>query len=141
MVYDATNITVEYLPYTPIYQTRFKCIEIAFSYKHKTVARDAIQKCMFQLDEGVEAVFVKDGLITDTSIANIACKIDNQWLTPKKPLLQGTTRARLLDEKKLILADISVEDFKRATNIAFFNALTGFYELPIENENKGHPCY
>ena len=97
------------------------------------MGRDAIQRCMSELNNGVEAVFIKEGLIADTSIANIACKIDDKWLTPKKPLLEGTTRARLLDEKKLILADISVEDFKRATSIAFLNALTGFYELPIEN--------
>ena len=83
------------------------------------------------LEKGCEAIFVKDDLITDSSIANIACLIDNQWLTPKTPLLQGTCRQRLLDEKKLILADISVEDFNKAKKLAFFNALTGFYELPI----------
>jgi len=82
-------------------------------------------------EEGCELIFVKDGLISDSSIANVACLIHNQWLTPKKPLLLGTTRARLLDEKKLTTADISVEDFKSSDKIAFFNALTGFYELPL----------
>jgi len=131
VIYDQENISIEYIPYLTTLKQSYELIEIDFDYTHKYLNRDCINHAMKNLKKDCEAVFVKNDLITDTSIANVACLINNQWLTPKKPLLRGTTRERLLDEKKLILADISVKDFKNSDKIAFFNALTGFYELPI----------
>ena len=131
VIYDEVDIEVHYIPYTPTYKTSYQLIPIDFSYADKYLDRTEIDQVMNGLEKGCEAIFVKNNLITDSSIANVACLIDHQWLTPKTPLLQGTTRQRLLDEKKLILADISVEDFNKAQKLAFFNALTGFYELPI----------
>lgn len=131
VVYDQTTIEIEYIPYTPNYKKSYELIPINFSYEDKYLDRSEIDNVMSGLQKEYEAIFVKNNLITDTSIANIACYIDNQWFTPKEPLLLGTTRQRLLNEKKLKVADITVEDFKKAKKVAFFNALTGFYELPI----------
>lgn len=131
MIYDKEDISIEFIPYQLSHKTSYKLITIDFDYEHKFLDRTAIDALMQGIQKECELIFVKDGLITDSSIANVACFINNQWLTPKKPLLLGTTRSRLLNEKKLILADIEVEDFNKAEKIAFFNALTGFYELPL----------
>ena len=41
---------------------------------------------------------MKQGLLTDTSIANIALSDGTHWYTPAHPLLKGTKRAALLEE-------------------------------------------
>ncbi len=132
-VYDQENYELEFIPYKPLFKTDYKLLEIDFDYPYKYLDRTPIDQAKEGLHTHEEIIFVKRGLITDTSIANIACYINNEWLTPAKPLLEGTARARLLDEKKLTLADITLEDFEKASKIAFFNALTGFYEV------KNHP--
>ena len=71
-------------------------------------------------------IFVKNGIVTDTSIANIAIYYENSWITSKKCLLKGTTRARLIEEKKLIEKDISLEMLKNASQIALMNAMIDF---------------
>lgn len=70
-------------------------------------------------------MIIKNGLISDTTIANIAIYLDGIWITPKKPLLKGTTRDRYLKEGKLIEKDISAEDLK-ASKIALMNAMIDF---------------
>jgi 4-amino-4-deoxychorismate lyase len=130
-IYDQKDHHVAYTPYTPNYKIAYTFVEIDFDYPHKFLDRSDIDQARESLPHDVESIFIKDGLITDTSIANVACLIDDIWLTPTSPLLYGTTRARLLDEKKLTIADITLENFKKASKLAFFNALTGFYELKI----------
>ena len=68
----------------------------------------------------------KNGLITDTSIANIAIEIDGIWFTPKTPLLYGTTRQRYLDNSKLKELDISIEMLQSANKIGLLNAMIDF---------------
>lgn len=65
----------------------------------------------------------------DTTIANIALYIENQWLTPQVPLLHGTTRARLLDEGFLSPAPLTPNHLADATKIAVMNAMIGFVEI------------
>ncbi len=129
VLYDEHTAQVTFHPYTPLYKKAFYLKEIDFSYDFKFADRTAIDAAMSGLSEESDAIFVKNGLITDTSIANIAIWEKGAWLTPAKPLLEGTTRARLLNEKKLVCADITVKDLKKAEKIALFNALTGFYEV------------
>ena len=46
-----------------------------------------------------DILIIKNGFITDTSIANILFFDGKKWITPKKPLLKGTVRERLLRMK------------------------------------------
>ena len=69
---------------------------------------------------------VQNNLVRDTSIANIALFKNGRWLTPKEPLLCGTTRARLLIEKKIFEADITPKELCQAQKIALLNAMIGF---------------
>lgn len=67
--------------------------------------------------------------MSDTSIANIAFFDGVKWITPNTPLLQGTTRTRLLDEGKIYEAEISLELIPQFKKIALMNAMVGFIEL------------
>jgi 4-amino-4-deoxychorismate lyase len=68
----------------------------------------------------------KNSLLTDTSIANIAIYYDNSWITPKKPLLNGTTRQRYINSGFIKEADITLAMLKNAKKIALLNAMIDF---------------
>ena len=81
-----------------------------------------------------DILIVKNGYITDTSIANVALYKDGIWYTPKTVLLKGTTRSRYLDDSKLVLKDISVDDLASFSKLALLNAMIDFDIIPL---NKG----
>lgn len=127
VVYDKQTLDVNYFNYTPIYKRHFAIVSTTIDYHLKYLDRDYFntqQKLHTDVDD---IIYLKNNLVTDTSIANIACFIDNQWLTPLHPLLKGTTRQRLLETKKLKEEPITLEMLKNADSIALMNALTGFY--------------
>jgi len=124
---DSQNIKVEYIKYK---KRDIKTLKIVFdndiSYECKSTCRDDLDKLYDLKDECDDIVIVKDLLVTDTSIANIAFYTDSGWITPKKPLLKGTTRQRLIDEGKLFEVDIKVQDIKIFSKVALLNAMIDF---------------
>ena len=124
VIYDENIIKIEYLAYTqkPIHSLKLISTDINYALKYED--RSEINALIS--DESDEIILVKDGLITDTSIANICCYDGTQWLTPKKPLLKGTTRQRLLDENRIYEADIKKEDILNCEKIALCNAMIDF---------------
>lgn len=101
----------------------FRVLKSDIEYDYKYANRDELDA--LKTDEK-EIIIVKNGLITDTTIANIAIRVESDWLTPKTPLLKGTTRARLVDEGFLKCADLTLEDLEKAENFAIMNALIDF---------------
>jgi len=95
------------------------------NYSKKSSNRDELNGLFAQKENADEIIIIKNKLVTDTSIANIAVFDGTVWLTPKIPLLKGTTRARLIEEKELIEADISVEMLLKAKKVALLNAMIG----------------
>lgn len=92
-------------------------------YSKKSTNRDIINSLFDKRDSADEIIIIKNGLVTDTSIANIAIYDGTSWITPKKPLLEGVTRARLLESRELILSDISVDMLLKCEKIALLNAM------------------
>lgn len=95
-------------------------------YKYKYENRDQINTLFSKKTTADEIIIVKNNLITDTSISNIAILIEEQWYTPKTPLLYGTTRQRYIDNGKLKEKDIDINSFKKAEKIALLNAMIDF---------------
>lgn len=129
-LYDNVSFKIEYHPYLPKKITSLRLIyddEIVYSSKY--AARQSLNLLFEKREECDEILIVKNGYLTDTTIANVAVFIDNQWLTPSMPLLEGTTRSRLIHEGKIIPAPISVSDALNAPKIALMNAMTGFIEM------------
>jgi 4-amino-4-deoxychorismate lyase len=119
---------IEFIPYqTPILQ-RFKLVDAnELDYSFKYADRQALNELLAQKQQADDIIIVKNQFVTDSSIANIACWDGKVWLTPQNPLLQGTTRARLLAEHKIIAAKIDAHEIKQFEKIALLNALLGFY--------------
>ena len=100
-------------------------------YSKKSTNRENIDALFEKKENADEIIIIKNSLVTDTTIANIAVFDGTSWLTPKKPLLRGTTRARLLEEKEIIEADISVETLLKSKKIALLNAMV---EMDIKED-------
>jgi len=127
IIYDTHTIQdIQYHPYTQKHITSLETIESDLVYNHKSLNREKIDALYNKRDGADEILITQNGLLKDTSIANIALFIKGKWLTPKHPLLEGTTRERLLEEHFLQTANLHIDDIKKADNFALMNAMIGF---------------
>ena len=128
LVYDIDNIEVTFHEYKKRDITTLKLIfENDIEYSRKSVAREDIDSLFEKREECDDILIIKDLLVTDTSIANIAFQTSSgEWVTPANPLLRGTTRARLLDEGKISEVDIKVHELRSFSKVALLNAMIDF---------------
>lgn len=134
VLYDEDSIEIEYIVYM---KRNIKSLKIIYNdeieYSKKYANRETLNE-LFALRETYDDILiVKGGLITETSIANIAFYDGRQWFTPKRVLLKGTTRERYLKNKKLIEKDIFVDDLKDFKQVALMNAMLDFDIMAKEN--------
>ncbi|KFL33929.1 MULTISPECIES: aminotransferase class IV [unclassified Sulfurospirillum] len=122
--YAETIQTIEYLPYAPRDFQTFALVEADIDYTYKYCNREALNAHL--RDDVDDVLFTCKGELKDTSIANIALFIDGVWKTPLHPLLEGTTRARLLTCKELKAEVLDIESLQKAQKFAIMNALIGF---------------
>ena len=134
ILYDMQHIEIEYLPYT---KRPIKSLKLLYDetivYNQKYAHREELNRLFTQKEGCDDILIVQKGFVTDTSIANIAFYDGREWCTPKKPLLQGTCRARLLKEGKLIEKDICVDAIKKFKKVALMNAMIDFDIIAEEN--------
>ena len=124
ILYDKKVNSVEYIPYTPKEINSFKIVQSDIDYSYKYSNREELNAL---LDPNFyEIIIEKNGYLTDTSIANIAFYNGTNWVTPSKPLLKGTIRAKLLSEGFLIVKNIKSKDIKSYSHFALMNAMIGF---------------
>lgn len=129
IIYDRDILKVEYFPYKPKVIKTLKLIPSNIEYNFKYLDRNELNSLYKKRENFDDILIVKDGLITDTSIANIAFFDGKTWLTPRKPLLKGTTREKLLRERKIFLEDIEAKDIKKFKKFALMNAMIGFAKI------------
>ena len=135
LCYTVDEITeVFYYPYHKRTIQRLKSMDADnLVYDKKYVNREAINALFAKRGECDDILLMQNGLITDTSIANVAFFDGSRWLTPKKPLLAGTTRQRLLDDGFLIEADIALAEVKKFQKMALMNAMIDFDIIADKN--------
>jgi len=115
---------VDYIPYLPRLINSFCIVESNLNYTYKWSNREEINALLFEGYDDI--IIVKNGLLCDTSIANVALLIDGVWMTPKTPLLKGVTRQRLIDSGFLQVRNLTEESLKKMEKFAIMNALIGF---------------
>ncbi|MCG3657402.1 aminotransferase class IV family protein [Aliarcobacter butzleri] len=131
LIYDENGVVdVLYFPYKKREIKSFKIIfDNEIEYSKKYLNRAKLDELYEKRDDCDEVIIIKNGIVTDTTIANIAIFYENSWITSKNCLLGGTTRARLLEEKKLLEKDITLDMLKNASKVALMNAMIGFDEI------------
>ena len=131
ILYGKTLHSIEYIPYTPKEIHALKIVPSTIDYALKYADRDDLNTLLEAHPDVDDVIIEKEGYLSDTSIANIAFYNGTQWFTPKKPLLQGTMRAKLIEEGFLHTEDISKADLHKYTHLALMNAMIGFKILNI----------
>ena len=132
ILYNNSTIDISYHPYSKRNITTLQLVEDnEINYDYKYADRTQLDYNFSKRGSADDVLIVKNGYITDTTIANIAFYDGIQWFTPDTPLLEGTTRARLINEKQLIVSTIKVDDIRHFQGFALLNAMIGFH--PIKN--------
>jgi len=96
------------------------------SYDLKFTDRFGLNNLFQRRESADDVLIVKNGIITDTSVANIVFWDGMNWITPSNPLLMGTTRERLLAEGLITEQSISVDMLNRFLGWNVINALRTF---------------
>ena len=130
---------IEETDYTPYLLRRIQSLALVrcdtADYTYKSARRETLNRLFSERGTCDDILIVKHGLLTDTSIANIALFDGTHWYTPRQPLLKGTKRAFLLDEGILMEKELRCEDLPAFSTIRLFNAMIewGETELPVQN--------
>ena len=133
VVYADRILGVEYSPYHLRPVGSFTLVtDDKIDYSYKKVDRSRLNELFSQRGDRDEILIVREGLLTDTSICNVALWDGEEWITPARPLLPGTMRAALLERGVIRAADIPVDELGKCQKIRMFNALIDFGEVEIE---------
>lgn len=96
------------------------------AYHFKFADRTALDD-LFALRADCDDILIqRNGLITDTSIANVLLLKDGIWYTPERPLLMGVQREMLIVNGTVVPASIAVADLFQYEKIMCVNAMNGF---------------
>ena len=132
ILYADTIHSIEYIPYQPKKIDRLKIVSSQIEYAFKYANRDSLTALLEANKDVDEVIIEKNGLLTDTTISNIAFFDGEKWLTPTKPLLEGTMRAKLIDEGLLQTREITKASLSNYSQVALINAVIGFKILNID---------
>lgn len=138
LIYDDKSSQVEFIPYSikPVRSLKL-IIDENICYRYKYVARDNINRLMDLRGDCDDILIVKNGMVTDSSYANVVFSDSaGKWVTPATFLLPGTRRASLLSQGLITEAIISSSDIKKFTEVKLINAMLGLDDtqpIPINS--------
>ena len=137
VLYQKAIEEVEFIPHHPHKIRSLKIVEDnAISYPFKYEDRTKLHQLFSQREKCEDILIIKDGFLTDTSIANVILFDGLKWYTPNTPLLRGTMRAQLLENQLIEEAEIRFSDLNRFKKLMVVNALNDFNEsaaIPISS--------
>lgn len=123
VMYQEGIIMVETTPYK---KRRIRSLSLVqcntIEYSYKLVDRSCID-ALFKDIRTDDILLVKNGYITDASFANVLFDDGTKWITPSTPLLQGTARARLLDNGVIVADEITIHNCRHFKRAALINAM------------------
>ena len=121
--------SIEFERYVPNNLKSLKLINMFPDYSFKFSNRKAIDDLLKFRNGCDDILIVRNGLITDTSYSNVVFRKDNMYFTPNFPLLNGTKRQKLIENRIIEEAVINVETIKQYDRVWLINAL-----LDIEDD-------
>jgi 4-amino-4-deoxychorismate lyase len=136
VVYDDQYRHVEFKPYGPRQIKTLKLVvDNTLSYEHKWENREALDHAFAQRDACDDILIVKNGLITDSSYANVVFQKGKTWYTPQACLLTGTMRQFLLTTGVIEACVIARTDLKEFDQCKLVNAMLGWDSPAIDVSN------
>ena len=135
VIYDGSGI--KEISYEAYQMRPVHSLQLVYSddidYTYKSLDREYLNQLYALRETADDILIVKNELVTDTSIANIALYNGSEWHTPKSPLLKGTQRAFLLDQQIIKEEEITLKQLFTYSRITLFNAMITFrkIEFPV----------
>lgn len=126
--YGSAISNSEFTSYAPRKIEIVKLVEANIYYAHKFNNREELNTLFESRGKADEILIVVNGEITDSSIANVVLFDGVEWITPLRPLLEGTMRAKLLEEKIIKAKPIYISDLASYQKLMFINAMNPFDE-------------
>jgi 4-amino-4-deoxychorismate lyase len=125
--YDREIRKVEFLPYRIKVIRSLKLVEDnTIEYAYKFTDRRRIEKLNAMRSESDDILIIKNGMVTDSSYANVVFRdFNGNWVTPSTYLLPGTRRANLLKQGMIKEKSISYKDFLMYSEVKLINAMIG----------------
>ena len=134
--YTSAVEKVEYFPYSIREVKSLQLVnDDTAEYSFKYADRSVLDRNFALRGNADDVVIVRSGMLTDTSIANIALYKEGKWYTPKYPLLKGTRRARLLAEGIIEEDIVMANSLHKYEKIRLFNAMISFGEVEMDIKN------
>ena len=128
IIYDYIGIhRIDFEPYVVKQISNLKIVnadELVYDLKWEN--REQINDLYNTKGNHDDILIVKQGVITDTSYANVVFRKDGQWFTPANPLLNGTMRQKLISENKIIPLEIKADQLSEFQTCKLINALLEF---------------
>ena len=133
IVYDSEICLIEFIPYV---RREIRTLKIVHSdiesFPYKPKDRTGYNTAFALRADCDDVIIVRNGLLTDSSYANIAFFDGKFWFTPQIPLIFGVNRAGLVEKGKIIEKDIQVNELLNYTQISVFNAMIEFEEIILD---------
>ncbi len=100
-------------------------------YHYKSSNRRKLNKLFKKRGICDDIIIVKNGCLTDSSVANLVFFDGEKWFTPHTPLLPGTQREKLLQEEKIFECRITINDLPKYQKAGLINALNDLEEMQV----------
>ena len=128
-LYNESVHSVEMLPYVPKETKSLQLVEIGeYRYPYKWTDRSFINAAYAKRGDCDDILMTREGLLTDTSYANIVLFDGSKWVTPAIPLFEGVQRSCLLDHSIIQPASIAITDLSHYQGFQLINAMNPFNE-------------
>jgi 4-amino-4-deoxychorismate lyase len=126
VIYEKEIHEMTFTPYIYKEIKTLKLVDIGdWDYSYKYADRSFMTNLLNENNGFDEVIMVKNGFITDCTIANLAFWDGANWLTPSTPLLKGTKRQQLIDSQVIIEREIRIEDISKYEGVCLINAFRG----------------
>jgi 4-amino-4-deoxychorismate lyase len=132
VIYENEIESVNFIKYVQKEIKELRLIDISnWEYDYKYADRSFMSNLLENNPDVDEVIMVKNGFITDCTIANLAFYDGKNWFTPSTPLLKGTKRQQLLDKQMIMEREITLSDLKNYEGVCLINCFRNLDTLKL----------
>lgn len=137
VTYSQRIESIDIDPYTRHSVERVQLVDASgLDYRFKYADRKALNALREGLPPATQPLLVQNGLLTDALYANLCFYNGAFWVTPERPLLEGTARTAAIAAGQVVPARVSAEDVRagKYSTIKLINCMAHFpeaQEIPL----------
>lgn len=124
VTYGSQIVSIEFEPYCFRKISSLTLVEDnAIDYAYKSVDRSSLNELYSRRASGDDVLIVRNGLITDTSYANVVLRNEDGFYTPKSCLLGGIKRQCLIEKGVIREVEVNLDNLKSFSKLYLINAM------------------